>query len=73
MGRKSLFETTGLIPYWILAELGLVILGFTPACDEIAAGDDFSTHCWRALNFDHPFALNFDQGWKAGQGTSGCG
>jgi len=22
--------------------------------------------CWRALNFDHSFALNFDQGWRAG-------
>jgi hypothetical protein len=22
--------------------------------------------CWRALNSDQPFALNFDQGWEAG-------
>jgi len=29
--------------------------------------------CWRALNSDHPFALNFDQGWEAGWKASGCG
>ncbi len=27
---------------------------------------DLLLECWRTLNFDHSFALNFDQGWRAG-------
>jgi len=38
-----------------------------------ADGGDLPAWCWRALNSDQPFALNFDQGWEAGWEASGCG
>jgi type IV secretion system protein VirB1 len=34
--------------------------------EEAVVTAQWLLNCWRALNFDHSFALNFDQGWRAG-------
>ncbi len=39
---------------------------FVRAKQKAGEVKDVPAYCWRALNFDHSFALNFDQGWRAG-------
>ena len=57
---------------------GLKREGFEPfmvaqSKSRIEGKTEFTKHCPRRPNFDHPCRLNIDQGWKAARRAAVCG